>query len=160
MRRTIPKILIVEDDNEKFSDISKIVRNAAPAPLDMIRAETAREAERLCLLIRPDLLVLDISMNISPGGLGPMKGGFANLGGMDILEALYYSDALLPTIIVTGFDLFKAQDRKSEYEIIGLSEIEEAAQTRLGKLFYGCIRYQGKGWESALTDAVARWGRS
>jgi hypothetical protein len=97
-------------------------------------------------------------MNISSGSLGPLRGGFANLGGLDLLDRLFHLGLVVPTIIVTGFDAFRSGDRKnSEYEIMGLPEIVDLARDRLGENLLGTVRYQTEGWERSLTELLSCW---
>lgn len=150
------RVLIVEDEEQKFNDISEVLTGTMP-DIRPVRSATARDAERQFLLRRPDLLILDISMGIAES-TGPARGGFANLGGMDILERLYLTGVSSPTIILTGFDLFKSsRSRSSDYELIGLEEIRELAERKLGEQFIDCIRYDGPEWRSKLETALKRW---
>src|SRR5689334_9087406 len=103
-------LLIVEDDNGKFADVMSILMSQFSECIKeyrVERADTVVMAEQLMSRGSHDLVILDISMNIDRGSLGPMRGGHANLGGMDIIEKMYLLELERPTILLTGFDYFR-----------------------------------------------------
>ena len=103
-------ILVVEDQDGKYNDILGAISDSdIQSPL-LERAKNVVDAEDSIISRTWDLLVLDISMDISPGSLGPLRGGHANLGGLDIIEQMYLLDVSIPTIIITGFDYFQTFD--------------------------------------------------
>src|SRR5689334_8133576 len=118
------RVLIVEDNDQKYLDIVQVFNACGELRVDVTRVRTEVEAEDL-LSKAWDLLVLDISMGISPGAVGPLRGGFASLGGMDIVEAMYLREIAIPTVIITGFDYFQAvAARYDEAEMLNLKDIE------------------------------------
>lgn len=150
-------VLIVEDDETKHADILAVVRELASGHA-VERAATLKAAERFLDQTRPELLVLDISMNIAEGSLGPMRGGFANLGGIDLLERMYHLGQLCPTVIVTGFDAFRTRPRTTRtYEMVDLVELSDLARGRLGDDFLGLVRYAERGWKDAFAAALTGW---
>ncbi|HEY4586628.1 MAG TPA: hypothetical protein VIG84_09620 [Brevundimonas sp.] len=150
-------ILIVEDDETKYADILTLVTDLAP-DLIVERASTIKAAERFLDHCVPDLLVLDVSMNIADGSLGPMRGGFANLGGIDLLDRMYHLGRLCPTVIVTGFDAFRTKPgTMNTYEMVDLTELTHLASRRLGPDYFGLVRYSDRGWKTAFSAALAGW---
>lgn len=149
-------VLVVEDEDLKYADIVDAVANVArDFRAGIVRASSATEAETA--MEREDVVfvVLDISLNISPGSLGPLRGGFANLGGMDVAEKMYLIGRSIPTVVVTGFDYFPSPSSpQSSLELIGLSDIETMAREFLGEDLLGCIRYASDGWKEALAERL------
>ena len=151
-----PLIAIIEDNDQKYEDVARVLRrvcNAMPH-----RASNAVDAERLLMRFSADLVILDISMGISKGSSTKTRQGFANLGGIDILDSLYYVGRSFPTIIVTGFDMFESEKRSStDYDIVGLDQICDIAKSKLGSDFVGCVRYESFGWEDSLAILIEKW---
>ena len=141
-------ILVVEDDDEKYSKIEGFIETLPNfTRLRVQRAKTVVDAEEYFNDKPPDLLVLDISMNISAGSHGPLRGGHANLGGLDILEKLYLLDKEVDTIVVTAFDYFKAPgSRAGDFDLIGLDTINDKAAALIGERLLGCVRYGSEQW--------------
>lgn len=154
-------LLIVEDDDAKYSDIAAVLVDFVPARYrTLLRAATVTSAEQALDEELPGLLVLDVSMNISPGSLGPMRGGFANLGGLDIAERLYLRGQSVKAVLITSFDYFQARGQimgtsKGQFDMVSLADISTRARELLGDGYLGCIRYGGESWREELVATVA-----
>lgn len=152
------QIIVIEDDDEKFSRISKVIEdlpNSSKFRVD--RAMTVVDGEKYFEGQLPDLLVLDISMNINTGSHGPLRGGHANLGGLDILEKLYLLEKEVDTIVLTAFDYFKAPTTRSgEFDLIGLHTINDTAASLIGDRLLGCIRYGSEQWLEKFRETLMK----
>jgi CheY-like chemotaxis protein len=150
------RVLVIEDDDTKFSDIDAVIRAVDVAGgLNIVRAATAMDAEQLVELGGLDLMILDISLNISAGSLGPLRGGFANLGGLNVAEKMFMHCLSTKTIVVTGFDYFPATGaRQGGYDLVSLSDIEARAAEMFGSDLIGCVRYSSDGWAERLAEYV------
>lgn len=148
------RVLVVEDNEKKFHDIEGALKLLLRTRGAISRAKTVVEAEDL-LERGWDLLVLDISMDISPGSVGPMKGGHANLGGFDVIDRMFFLEITIPTLILTGFDSFQAFGlRSDETEMLGLQDIEKKTEKLLGDAFISCIRYGSAGWAEKFRNSI------
>ena len=149
-------ILVVEDDNEKYLNIEGLIKTFPNFNrLRVERAKTVVEGEAYFEHHNPNLMVLDISMNISAGSHGPLKGGHANLGGLDILEKLYLLNSEVDTIVLTAFDYFKTPGtRAGDFDLIGLDTINDKAAALIGDCLLGCVRYGSEHWLKELSGLL------
>ncbi|GFE91713.1 hypothetical protein GCM10011488_66670 [Steroidobacter agaridevorans] len=146
---------MIEDEDTKFGDIESVLSGINLASgLEIIRARTATEAESLIEIGGIELMVLDISLNISAGSLGPLRGGFANLGGLNVAERMYMHGQSLRTVVVTGFEYFPATagTRQGSFDLISLKDIEARAAELFGTDLLGCVRYSSEGWDIKLAE--------
>jgi hypothetical protein len=152
------KILVIEDEDAKFSDIESVLLGIdLISSFEIARARTATEAETMLDEGSLALMVLDISLNISAGSLGPLRGGFANLGGLSIAEKMFMFGQSVKTVVVTGFDYFPAAGaRQGSYDLVSLRDIETRASEIFGADLLGCIKYSSEGWESRFAACVRR----
>jgi CheY-like chemotaxis protein len=146
------RILIVEDKDAKFAAIVAAAR-AVSSDHIIERAHTVVEAERLVRLGPWDLLLLDISMDISGTSRGMFGGGHANLGGLDIVETMFYEGLTIPTLVITGFDYFIASTVGESTEYIGLVELDQRVRAKMPTGYLGCVRYGSEDWSQRVIDA-------
>lgn len=147
------EILVVEDKDSKFSDVSSAIIQLFP-DAKISRAQTVIEAENLLGAKPWAILVLDISMDINGTSRGRLGGGHANLGGLDILDGMYLEGVSIPTIVVTGFDYFPSPGIRDAADFIGLQELEQLVRRRLPGAFLGCLRYGISGWRDKFLKAI------
>lgn len=151
-------VLIVEDKDAKFEDLKHILERLSP-DVDIRRAMTVVEAENMLTGGRWDFLVLDISMDINGTSKGALGGGHASLGGLDIVDTMFYESIEIPTVVVTGLDYFISANEKDGSDYIGLEELETMISQRLSGQYLGCIRYGIDGWAARFRTAceVIAW---
>jgi len=155
---TVSSVLIVEDVPRKFEEVRRLVTEMFPEA-HVSRAETFTEGEDLIRRGNFDLLVLDISMDISPGSAGPLHLGHAILGGLDLAECMFYDDIALPTLILTGFDTFPVATEDAT-DVLTVADIEAKVRGHIGDNLIGCVRYGRSGWAEHFRDKVgSRWQR-
>lgn len=148
------RVLVVEDEDVKYSDIVAVLSSVdVEYCLRVERAKTATEAEAIIEEGGIDFMVLDISLNISAGSLGPRRGGFANLGGLNVAEKLFMLGLSVRTVVVTGFEYFPAGGtRQGNLDLVTIREIEAKATELFGADLLGCIRYPAEGWGDRLAE--------
>ncbi len=148
-------VLAVEDEDSKYLEIEAVLKKLSKT-ITLHRAKTVRDADAALDKNLPELLLLDISMNISSGSLGPLRGGYANLGGMDVAERLYLFGRSVPTVLITAFDYFpSAGHRAASSEMLSLANIEKRARVIFGADYLGCVRYAKDGWQEMLIKNVS-----
>ena len=151
-------VLMVEDVDSKFDDVSACVRGAIELDIELCRATHLNEAEDQVMSRRWDLLILDLSMDITSVASIDLHSGHATLGGLDVLERIALLKIDLPTILVTGFDSFQDPDR-FENAIMNLRDVDEMGRRLLSKNYWGCVRYGLEGWELQLRNALRDWAK-
>jgi CheY-like chemotaxis protein len=150
----MPDVLVVEDKDAKFRDIEQLLLGIR-SDVVCVRARTVTEAENLLEARSWSVMVLDISMDINGTSKGALGGGHANLGGLDILDTLFYEGLSIPTIAVTGFDYFIASGSGEESTYIGLDELEGLVRARAQGGYLGCVRYGSEGWQQRFVKACS-----
>lgn len=103
-----------------------------------------------------DLVILDLSMDISSSGSIGFSGGHATLAGLDVLERMSLFKLDPPTILVTGFDSFQDIDR-FDNAIMNRTDIDALAAEYLGTNYLGCVRYGANDWVRQFTQKILRW---
>ncbi len=153
------RTLIVEDVDQKFDDICDVVRGCLGEALEISRATHLNSAEDLLTEQPWDLLLLDLSMDITESKSFDFSSGHATLGGLDVLERMALLKIALPTVLVTGFDSFQDTDR-FQNAITYLKDIERLSLNWLGESYLGYVRYGPEGWDKKLRIILTkRWGR-
>lgn len=148
--------LAIEDSDSKFAALAAVYADVF-GDSELVRAKTVTEGEDYLNQSKWPLLILDVSMDIRGSSKGTMRGGHANLGGLDIVEGMYLTQTTCPTIILTGFDYFQAAAQSGRGELIGLNELEQKARHFLKGHFVACIRYGATGWKEKFRAALLQW---
>jgi CheY-like chemotaxis protein len=151
-------ILIVEDVDDKYVDVVRCFRRHATGSPDVVRAENLNDAEDEVMKSGWSLMILDISMDISPSGSADYSAGHATMGGLDVLERMYLLKLDIPTVLVTGFDSFQDADR-FDNAIMNLGDVDALAKGWLGAAYLGCVRYGTANWEVALGNIIQKWAK-
>lgn len=149
----MPDVLIVEDKEAKFDDLKRVVEDVVPEAT-IVRATTVVEAENLLPQVTWSIVVLDISMDINGTSKGALGGGHASLGGLDVIDTMYYEGLEIPTVVVTGLDYFISSKNMEGADYIGLEELEKMVRDKLAGQYLGCIRYGIDGWSTRLKAAI------
>jgi CheY-like chemotaxis protein len=154
------RILVVEDQDAKFVDLCAAIGSDNQTH-ELMRAPSMNVAEEYLSGSKFDLLILDISLNISQAVQGSARGGHANLGGLQIVERLWLLSIEVPTVVVTGFDAFEGRSGRSTHlEVLSLNEVESRAREFLQENLLGCIRYGSVDWQERLRACIrGRQGR-
>ena len=147
------KVLVIEDSEVKWREISHLVNEALEQGLTLARAATMEEADREIAASQWDLILLDISMDIRASKSGRREGGHDTVGGLRIAERMFYLHYDAPIIIVTAFDAFPAGDDRTG-TVLGLGDVLREASDLLGPLLIGCVSYGADNWEAELRNAI------
>lgn len=151
------RILIIEDVQSKFDEVSSLLAKTLNKQLALTRATNLNEAEDLIMEEGWDLVIVDLSMDIN--GSGSVQGaGHATLGGLDVLERMHLLKIDHPIILVTGFDSFQDADRFNN-AIMNLTDISQLASEWLGSAYIGHVRYGIEGWSKRFTRMLQLWSR-
>lgn len=152
-------VLVIEDEDFKYQEIDEILEQTVGVS-DVERAKTVNRAEELLDEKNFDLIILDISMNISSGSLGP-RGGHANLGGYEIAQRMYLLECETPTLVLTGFDYFRqTTGRPNRGDLISLDLLEEKIRNFLGEKLLGCVRYGSVSWRAQFKECIEKMGEA
>lgn len=148
-------ILVVEDLNHKFADISQSLQNCGISTERIDRASTVVDAENKFLTLNYALMILDISMDIVSTSPGTNRSGHAALGGLEIAHKMFLLEKEIPTIIVTGFDVFPSENEQpGNIEILGLDEVKKRVKIFLKHNFLGCIHYTSPEWNDEFEKII------
>lgn len=149
-------VLVIEDNDNKYAALREVLVSTIEHS-EITRAKNVTEGEDFIRHGKWSLLILDVSMDIRGSSRGAIRGGHANMGGLDIVEGMYLTETVCPTIILTGFDYFQSTASGGRTELIGLGELEAKAKRFLKAEFYGCVRYGAVGWKEKLRAALNLW---
>jgi CheY-like chemotaxis protein len=151
------RILVIEDVDNKYSDVCEIIEQTFSEPVQFNRSANLNDGEDAVMQECWDLVIVDLSMDIN--GNGSIQGaGHATLGGLDILERMALLKIDYPTILVTGFDSFQDPDR-FDNAIMNLSDISSLAERWLGAAYVGSVRYGVDGWSQKFRRVLQLWKR-
>jgi CheY-like chemotaxis protein len=151
------KILVIEDNDDKFERVSVVAKAALPAA-SLARACDLYEAERAIDEEHWDLLLLDMTLDLKRGGARRVGTAQDYTGGLKIIGQMYYDDRLIPTVIITAFDSFPMSRSDGNGSVVGLESVEIQAQSRLGDLLIGTVRHGPDNWENELRTLLDRFG--
>lgn len=151
------RVLVVEDVDQKYSDVHSVTCAALGDGVDVVRATNLNMAEDLLEDGIWDLLLLDLSMDISDSRSFDFSSGHATLGGLDVLERMALLKINISTVLVTGFDSFQDSDR-FQNSITYSKDIDRLARDWIGPSYLGYVRYGPGGWDKKLRSLLVKWG--
>lgn len=147
------KILLIEDDEEKISDLINFFKeNYSNAGLIVAKSFHAGLREVSRNHTRCDLLLLDMSM---PSHDQPnQQGGTStpeSYAGRDMLAQMKLRKISLPTIVVTMFATFGKDEQRKTFE-----QLDTELSTRFAPTYRGMVRYNKaqEGWQDALSKLI------
>lgn len=144
-------ILIVEDSEQKYRDIERVITDSWDKQVDLTRASTITDAEQAIATRFWAGIVLDVSMDITSSSAGPRQGGHATTGGLSIARKMFLTGRTAPTVIVTAFSSFQGRMvERGRFVMIGLEEVQARAMEALQSNYLGCVRYNDVGWDDDL----------
>lgn len=149
------RILVVEDVQSKFDDVLSVLSECI-ADFEYERASHLNGAEDLVMSERWDLVVLDLSMDITAAGSFDLNSGHATLGGLDVLERMSLLKLAMPTVLVTGFDSFQDPDR-FDNSIMNIADLQQLAGKWLQSSYLGTVRYGSETWADDLIEILIGW---
>jgi hypothetical protein len=131
------KWLIVEDDDEKYYEVTKLLETFVPAVLP-VRCISVNEAQ--CLLRQRDFMAAIIDMTIPLfTGSGRIRGGLEPLGGEMIIREIVRKNLKMKCGIVSGFEEFSYRGRDVDFDDL-LVELIKRYPPVLGGVFYAASK--------------------
>lgn len=96
------KILIVDDDNYKRNNIISLLQNMSE---DFVIKDEKALNPGLCKLFEEDFDIVLLDMSLPMFDLSESK-NFESFGGLTFLEEMKRKKSLIPTIIITQYEIF------------------------------------------------------
>lgn len=150
------RVLVVEDSDVKWRDMESAIGPFLPETTELLHVGDMVSARNAIYNQRWDLLLLDVSLDINPGG-GDRRGGKAFTGGVTLASRMRYLRKEVPTIVVTGFTTFLSAKPENEPDVVlGLQDVEREMRRYLKDHIVGVVRYGADGWRDELTGHVRR----
>ena len=157
----LKRIVGVEDNDRKWEKVEAVVKDVVTPLPEIVRGRDQFEGERMIDQGGWDLLLLDISLDIRTGGSRGGRGAHDYTGGLKIAGRMFYYRKEIPTIIITGFDVFPTGRASQEQDVIlGLGDVERQARQYLADNLVGTVRYGAAGWESELAALLNKLAAS
>jgi CheY-like chemotaxis protein len=145
------KVLLVEDDENKRTQISAFVREAFPN-LYLHVERSLQSGLRNLKIETPDLVLLDMTLpNYDPGPDEP--GGQPQIfGGREFLRQMDRFDIVVPAIVITQFGTFgKGSSARN------LDDLDSELRSVHGQIYRGAIYYNAAihGWKEQLKAVMS-----
>lgn len=158
------RVILIEDIDSKAKDVEEVLNGFCQLKLlscKTTRAANMVEAEDLLETSDWDLVLLDITMNITDATSSNIDGNQANLGGLELAETMYLTRREFPTISITGFDYFKMIGSDSQdNSFLYLDQLRERLENLLGENLVGTVRYGNDAWKEEFLESLEGWNQS
>jgi CheY-like chemotaxis protein len=144
------RVLLVEDDENKWSQVSAFVKLVAPH----IQLEIARSLQSGLRAVRtspPDLILLDMTLPTYDVGPDEPGGQIHPLGGRQFLAQMDRFDIQVPVVVVTQFETF-GKDR----DVMTLTDLDIDLRKRYGNIYRGTVYYHAaiEDWKESLRQYI------
>jgi CheY-like chemotaxis protein len=144
------RILLVEDDENKWTQVSAFVRLTVPD----IELQIARSLQSGLLAVRtnpPDLVLLDMTIPNYDVGPDEPGGQIHPLGGRKFLAQMDRFDIEVPVVVVTQFETF-GKDR----DMMKLTDLDIDLRKRYGAIYRGTVYYNAaiEDWKESLRQYI------
>lgn len=150
------RVLAVEDSEVKWRDMEEVLTPVLKPGTELVRIADMANARDAIYQQRWDLLLLDVSLDVNPGG-GQRRGGQEFTGGLTLASRMRYRRKEIPTIVVTGFTTFLSAKPANEPDLVlGLEDVEREMRKFLGDHIVGFVRYAVDGWRDELIAYVGK----
>ena len=148
------RILVAEDDKKKGDQVSRHVIaycNDLGISAEVITKISYRSGLKECVTVRPDILILDMTMPTFDVALGEPGGRPRHFAGRDILRELQRRGIVIPTIVVTGFDVIGEGKEQCTR-----AELTQELRENFPNAFRGTVFYttSESDWKVHLTDIL------
>jgi CheY-like chemotaxis protein len=140
------KILVVEDDENKRSQLTQFLHRFFPGA-EGVEARSLQSGLRFIRQSPPDLVLLDMTLPNYDAGFDEPGGQTHIFGGREFLRQMDRFEIIVPVIVVTQFETFGREPHE-----IGLSELDSELQADHGNVYRGSVYYHAAihGWEEKL----------
>lgn len=143
--------LVVDDDPSKRSKLVACVRSAGADSMTIHEAQSVRSGRKAVRSLKPDFIVLDMSLptfDISVDATGGRPQGF---GGIELLRYIKSDGIQSRTVIVTAYEDFSHAGREVLLEQLEEEWRAEFSEGIIDVIFFSSIL---GGWEERLSAAV------
>lgn len=147
-------ILVVEDDKTKCEQVARHVQatcgdNGIAAQI--ITKTSYQSGLRECVKAKPDILILDMTMPTYDVAVDEPGGRPRHFAGRDILRELQRRMIVIPTVVVTGFDVIGEGSEQCTR-----AELTAQLHGSFPESFRGTVFYttSESGWKSQLTELL------
>ena len=148
---TTPRVLIVEDDENKGVQFSQFLRDRFD-PIEITIERSLQSGLRRIRREHPDLVLLDMTLpNYEPGP--DETGGTTHIfGGREFLRQMDRFDIDVPVIVVTQFETFGKPPN-----MMGLRELDDQLRTDHATVYRGAVYYHASlhAWKDELSTLVS-----
>jgi CheY-like chemotaxis protein len=146
----IPKILVVEDDDPKWTALKKCLSTNFPQA-EVILERSLQSGVRFIRSSAADLILLDMTLPNFDTGIDEPGGVTHSFGGQEFLRQMDRFDVRTPVIVVTQFETFSATN-----QTLRLPELDQQLKAEHGSVYMGAIYYNAaiQDWESKLVQAM------
>lgn len=142
-------VLIIEDDDLKYSHISKLCKEILPDA--KFKWEKSFQTGLNELLDNQyDLILLDMSMHIYEKSSEESGGSFETYAGRMILSEIDINEIETKVIVITGYDIYN--DGKT------LITLKNELKEEFGDFYIDTVYFIGKdeGWKSELNELIKK----
>lgn len=143
------KVLIIEDDDLKYSHISKYCKEILPSA--KFKWEKSFQTGLNELLDNEyDLILLDMSMHIYEKSSEESGGSFETYAGRMILSEIDINEIETKVIVITGYDIYN--DGKT------LATLKQELREEFGTFYLDTVYFIGKdeGWKAELNELIKK----
>jgi CheY-like chemotaxis protein len=143
--------MVADDESPKLSSVVEFLEGSL-ADISITKTRSVRSTIDVLKRVRPDILVLDMSLptfDVAPGEKG---GRPQNLGGEEVLRYMEFYDLSCPVIIITQYDHFSDNGKH-----IPLAKVAMRLRLEHPNNFKDMIHYGGStstAWRSDLKAAM------
>lgn len=148
------KILILDDSDYKIKNIQDALREWSIGD-DILVARSFQKGMMAIKNLKPDLVVLDMTLPTSERDDGILTGRSRMFGGREIIEEIAFEQLSLKVIVVTQFDRF-GEPPKS----LLLEDLIDDLHERFSNMFIGGIYYNNVDtrWREDLRTLLRKSG--
>lgn len=143
------KILIIEDDDLKYSHIAKYCKDIL-ASVEVKWKKSYQTGLHELLNEKYDLILLDMSMHIFEKSSEESGGSFETYAGRMILSEIEINEINTKVIVITGYDIYN--DGKT------LATLKHELKNEFGEFYLDTIYFIGKdeGWKTELNELIKK----
>ncbi len=148
------KILIIEDDNNKFKKLLDVFLKKQISQENIILKTSYNSGVRELIKNDYDFLILDMSLPIYENEIGRNNNEIKPFAGIDILNQMKRYEKEIPTVIVTQFEVFSLATNTREE--ISITELKEKLKELKYQSYRGLIYYDvtSNYWEKDLIELL------
>jgi CheY-like chemotaxis protein len=147
------KILLVEDDDNKRTQIETFVRASFPAT-SLQLARSVRSGLNALLSGTYDLVLMDMTMPTFDVGIDEDGGRPQAYAGRELLRQMDRRGITTPVVVITGYDTFGG-----DAEVLTLSQLDAQLRSSHPVTYAGSVYYDASvaGWQEALGSIIGGW---